>query len=440
MTENDIIFYTEDGKFRAPLFAGDLVYEMFDHELQDGINRGFLTISDTKEIMKFNEIYYETGEDYIRDQTQKTLGKQCTTYHKNEVVGWIKDRQDLRINRDLFDSEIHLINLENCIYNIRTKKIIDHNPQYLFTYSLPIKYDPDATINNLEQFFKDVLYKDDIPTIQELFGYCLYREYPYQKAFMFDGDGSNGKSTLINVLSTFLGKNNVSNVSLQDLMYRRFSRAMLYRKMANLYSDLSDQAVKQTGLFKMLTGSDLIFADQKFKEPFYFKNYSKLIFSTNKIPVSDDDTDAYFRRWILISFPNKFEGSDCKPNIIKQLTTQPELSGLFNWSIEGLLRLLENNSFSNSKSTEKIRDEYQRKMSPISAFVKDCIEEDMQSEELKEDVYNEYKKYCIEEKLPIKASNVFSRDFKMYVKNISEGQKRIGNGSKRTWQGVRLNV
>jgi Family of unknown function (DUF5906) len=48
---------------------------------------------------------------------------------------------------------------------------------------------------------------------------------------------------------------------------------------------------------------DSIRAQNKFKDPFSFRNYAKLIFSANKIPESDDDSSyAYYRRWLIIEF------------------------------------------------------------------------------------------------------------------------------------------
>ena len=430
---HDIRLYTEDGKLNAPLLAQSIIYDDFE------INNGFLVTKDNMEIWRYNGGYYEPdGEEVIRSIVQEKLGEECTTHIKNEVISWVKDQSDLWVERDLFDENIHLINLQNGIYNIENDEFIEHNPSYFLSTQIPVNYDPDAKINQIEQFLQDILYIEDIPIIQELTGYFLYRDYPIQKAFMLEGDGSNGKSTLINLFTAFLGKKNISTISLQDLIYQRFARASLYRKLANLYSDLPDKAVKDTGVFKMLTGGDMIYADRKFKEPFYFRNYAKLVFSTNKIPEAEDNTDAYFRRWIIISFPNKFEGNNCDKNILKKLTTEEELNGFFNWAIEGLKRLLKNKEFSYSKSTELIRDEYERKSSPIAAFVKDCIEEDPEGVETKEDVYNAYKEYCKEEHMPIKTNNVFSRDLKMYVKNISEGQRRIDG--KKTWRGIKLKI
>jgi putative DNA primase/helicase len=125
-----------------------------------------------------------------------------------------------------------------------------------------------------------------------------------QKALLLVGDGSNGKSTLINLIKAFTGHENVSAVSLQELENNRFSKADLYNKLVNLYADLLDGALKTVGTFKMLTGSDPIKGERKFQNSFLFKNFAKLIFLANKVPKVFEDRDAFFRRWTILTFPN----------------------------------------------------------------------------------------------------------------------------------------
>jgi phage/plasmid-associated DNA primase len=80
--------------------------------------------------------------------------------------------------------------------------------------------------------------------------------------------------------------------------------------MANIDADLSNEALKNTGLLKKLTGSDDIPAEEKFRNPFHFKNHAKLIFSANQIPKTPDETDAFFARLIIINFLNQYLGDN----------------------------------------------------------------------------------------------------------------------------------
>ncbi|GAI17012.1 unnamed protein product, partial [marine sediment metagenome] len=99
-----------------------------------------------------------------------------------------------------------------------------------------------------------------------------------------------------------------SNLSLQAIEYQRFAVADLFGKLVNLYADIPSTKMEHVGVFKMLTGGDTIGAEKKFRDRFGFNNYARLVFSTNKPPKVDEDTLAFWRRWIMINLPNKFEG------------------------------------------------------------------------------------------------------------------------------------
>ena len=240
------------------------------------------------------------------------------------------------MDRSQISDSVDLLCVGNGILNLSTKELQPHTPKKIFLNKIPVDYNPAADCPRIKQFFNEVCYEEDIPILQELFGYCLYRSYPIHKAAMFLGEGSNGKSVTINLLRKFLGHENVSSKELRELINDRFAVVELYGRLANVCADISPDALKRTGIFKALTGGDLITGARKFKGSFSFVNYAKLIFSANKLPMSPDKSYAFYRRWILISFPNTFEGENRNPNILEEISTPEELSGLLNWALEGL--------------------------------------------------------------------------------------------------------
>ena len=142
--------------------------------------------------------------------------------------------------------------------------------------------------------------------MQELFGYCLLKEYRIEKAVMFLGTGRNGKGKSIELMKRFLGAENCCAVPIQALEENRFMTAELFGKMANLAGDLSKSVLKNTGIFKNSTGRDLLTGDRKFLPPIYFINYGKHIFACNELPINLDNSDAFWNRWVLFDFPFKF--------------------------------------------------------------------------------------------------------------------------------------
>jgi len=283
------------------------------------------------------------------------------------------------------------------------------------------------------------LNSEDILIAQELAGYCLLKDYPIHKAFMFVGGGANGKSTLIKLIKTLLGPENCASVALQHLEMDKFALASLFGKLANLYADLPSRALQQTSIFKMLVGEDLIPGEQKFKNKFFFTNYSKQIFSCNQVPKSPDDSDAFFRRWIILVFPNKFLNEKADKKLMQKLTTSTELSGFLNYAIAGYKRLLIQNDFSYSQSVENVREAYIRMSDSVGAFIMDCVEISPDSYEPKKNLYVLYADYCRAKKYPITPENTFHRELQKGVR-VEDYRKREGAERIQCWRGIKLSL
>ena len=384
----------------------------------------FATMRDNKEMFYYNDgLYHPDAYTIIRSLSEEYMEKLTKTHHKNEIEDYIRDK-NYQDRLDFFKTPPELINVQNGILNITTNKLTFHSPKHHFINEIPVKYDSKAKCPQIMKFIKEVLYKDDISTLQEFMGYCLYRRYHIHKACMFLGEGKNGKSTMINLMTAFLGEKNVSNKELQELIYQRFSTSKLYGKLLNAAADISDSALKKTGKFKELTGEDRIDAEEKFKGSFSFVNYAKFMFSANKLPPADDDSYAFFRRWILISFPNTFIGKQCDENLINKLTTPEELSGFLNWCLIGLQRLLKTGDFSFNKTVEEVAEQYKTLSDPEYAFVKKYLEPKTGTYLFKDDVYKKYVEWGKENKLPITPKNILTQKLTIHLPELKAGRHK----------------
>jgi Predicted ATPase len=188
---------------------------------------------------------------------------------------------------------------------------------------------------------------------------------------MLVGDGSNGKSTYLKLLRTILGKENITSISIQDLCSSRFALAELYGKLANIYPDLEKRALKDTGIFKIATGEDFVSADRKFKGRINFENYAKLFFSANELPLVSDMTYAFWRRWIVIQFPNKFQQID---NFFEKTFTKEEIEGVILVSLFAFRNVLLRKKFSFEESEVDYKEVWLRSSDSVYAFIQDSIE------------------------------------------------------------------
>jgi len=409
----------------------------------------FKTTRDNETMFVYDSSHYRPiGEVMVKEQVERILEKEAKRNRVNEVIGHVQ--RSSYMERDEFNKDINLVNIENGIYNLENKVLEQHDANKLFTFQLPVNYEPDAKCPIFLKFLNEILYPEDIPFIQEFLGFSLYRSYFLRKVMVMYGSGANGKTTLILIIEKVFGKDNISGVSLQLLGVNRFATSDMFGKHLNIADDLPRKPLSDSGEFKKTTGGSRIRAERKGKDAFDFIPFAKQIYACNQLPQVDDQTDAYFDRMGIITFPYKFVS---KPNpnnenerqakdrdkIVDECTSPKELSGIFNWALEGLIRLREQGYFSNTKSTEEVRRDYNLKADPVAAFTVECIEQDWEYEMNKKDVYARYITFCRNKLSPPLTYDSFCKRFlqvmgeKVREKHAASGDKRI-----RVWVGIKL--
>ncbi len=432
------------------LISNEQLYELFKEDSKEGVYyiaqqlkkvHHFKTISSTKnqDILIYNDGSYEPkAVDVIRKSVEDILKENSTTHFVNEIVDKIK-RLTI-VNREEFDNiDNNLICVENGVIDLKEMKLLPHSPDYLFTYKIPVVYDPKAKCPQILKFFKDVLYKDDIETAKEWFGYNLYRKYLIKKALIAVGKKHTAKTTFLNLLAAFLGDKNLAGISLQKLVYDKFAASNLHNKHGNIYDDLSFKDVNDTGAFKIATGGGYITGERKFGDQFRFINYGKITFSTNKIPlIKDVEDDAYYDRWLIIPFDKVFDNDNKNTNryLLVSLTEKTELSGLLNLALESLKTLLKNGKFSDEATCEDIKLFMETSGSSVASFVNDCLIKDDDGWISKQDLYECYNIFCDKEKQRKFSIEKFGREFLKYANYSISGQKEKING----WKNTALNV
>jgi putative DNA primase/helicase len=253
------------------------------------------------------------------------------------------------------------------------------------------------------------------------------------------GYGSNGKSVLTSLLTALHGERNVSNLPLSAMLKNQFALSDLEGKDVNIDSELSGSTIYDTAILKKLTGNQPIRIERKGQQAYDTKLYAKLWFSANKIPQTTDDSDAYYRRHIVICFPQKFEGNNADPDLSKKMAKEEEQSGIFNVLMIALRRILHNKRiFVNEKTIQERREKYETAANPIGSFIKDAVAEDsvISDQTTKEHFYRTLENYCRERNLAVQSKEIVGKILKK-IYGYQEG--REASGERRTvWKGVKL--
>ncbi|MBC7319528.1 hypothetical protein H5T89_02685 [bacterium] len=321
-------------------------------------------------------IWRDNAEDFIRNYFRKATDVlqdvQKKVHVLNEIVADVRDLawQGKRIP----EPPTTLIPFKNGVFDLETDEFRSFREDDYFTWKLPHNYSETANCPFLYELIESLINPEDTISLWELLGYCLWRGYEYQKMFFLFGRGSNGKSTFANILERMLGKQNVSHVTLREIQENRFAGAQLYRKLANISGELEYTELKNTRLLKQLCGEDTITVERKYRDPFNYLNYAKLIFLTNEIPKSRDTTPAFYRRLFLIEFPKKFRDN---PEFLHTINSLPEeeYEGLLILALDQLRNLIRRGLvFIQDREEGDLKREYLKLSSPLNQFVEEnCI-------------------------------------------------------------------
>ncbi len=206
---------------------------------------------------------------------------------------------------------------------------------------LPVKYDPKAAqpVHWL-RFLSDLLYPEDIPTVQEFIGYCLIPSNKGQRMMVIKGSGGEGKSQIGVVLSRLFGCN-MKDGSLGKISENRFARADLEHTLLCVDDDMRMEALRQTNYVKsIVTAQGQMDLERKGKQSYQSDIYARfLCFGNGALTALYDHSDGFWRRQLVLTTKDRPVDREDDPFLVEALSR--ELEGILLWCLEGLQRLLQ---------------------------------------------------------------------------------------------------
>lgn len=295
-------------------------------------------------------------------------------------------------------ADANLIAFQNGIYDIVNDTLTAFSPDVVITNQIPWDYDPtafselaDTTLNKMACHDPEIR-----QLLNECIGYCFYRRNELSVSMFLTGEKANGKSTFLQMLQDVLGVHNTSALGLDELD-ERFSVATMFGKLANIGDDISDDFLHGRSIahFKKIVSGNMVKAENKGQDAFFYKPTVKLIFSANQIPRMKDRTGAVLRRMVIIPFNATFskQDPDYDPYIAWKLKDRAVMEYLVKVGIDGLKQILINRSFTQSKKVDEELKEYTEYNNPILMFLAETEPEEIINQETKL-VHSNYEIFC----------------------------------------------
>jgi len=274
----------------------------------------------------------------------------------------------------------NLLNLKNGTFDLDTMLLRDHERDDLLSYCLSYEYDYYATCPRFKKFISEVLVKedgkapdDDLASIlQELVGYSLTQETNREAMVWLAGEGGNGKTVMITILSKLLGPLAVG-MDFQTIgMAGNYDLAELPGKRIVFSTESERGGNMAEGYIKRIVSGETIMARAIYGKPFPFKSTAKIWWAMNDKPNVKDTSNALYRRLKLIPFHRVFKDAEKDIHLIVALCE--ELPGILNWAMEGLLRLRRQGQFSEAAAINAAKDEFRMESNPVAQWLKERTE------------------------------------------------------------------
>ena len=414
------IWYVYDGRIWRPDEGGLKVAELAKL-LADKLYTFALQIKDE-----------DTRNRYIKRVQKLQLRKNRKTM--------VEDAKSVHpIPMSAFDRSTHLFNCQNGTLNLQTMEFREHRPDDFLTMVSGIAYDPNAFCPRWNSFISEVMCNDSelASYLQRALGYALTGDTSLECMFILYGATSrNGKGTTMETFLKIMGDyGKTSNPEMLSTKFGNTNASGPSEEIARLagirFVNISEPEKKITfnaALVKRLTGNDTINARYLHENSFDFRPVFKIFINTNYLPNVSDMTLFNSGRLKIIPFKRHFEEAEQDKGLKALFAEEENLSGIFNWCLEGYKEFRKFRLASPNAVVEAIQD-YRNDSDRIGQFIEAWLEEGEAYEVRSAAAYKLYSDWC--RKYNYNAENV--KNFKNAMeKRFTIERRRPKDGGEKT--------
>jgi P4 family phage/plasmid primase-like protien len=304
-----------------------------------------------------------------------------------------------------------------------------HERTHYNSIQIPHIFDPSATAPRFMAFLQEVFSgdadcQDKSTAVLEAFGYTLMNNCRYEKFFICVGNGSNGKSVLLNVLKHVLSAKNHCSIPPSKFGHS-FSVAQLDGHLANIVSELPAKSVLPDDMVKIMASGEGVQVEHKNKDPFTLESIATTWVAANALPHSADVSDALFRRAVVFEFNNMFSPGDASHdvNLIDKL--KAEASGIILLALEAYA-MATVNGFTMPASSEAALYAWRETVDQVREFITSECEVNAEAKISSHALFRSYKEWHTQEQPS--AYPVARREFSKRVKANGFTQSRDKHG------------
>lgn len=350
--------------------------------------------------------------------TMKSSNKQAMIREAQHIEG-------IPVTNFMFDQEPYYFNCRSGVVDIRTGQILEHDKSLHITRytDIEVSYErPELWLKFLSEIFEGN--KQLIDYVQRVFGYALTGYMKEQSMFILHGDGSNGKSLLLEVIAKIIGS--YGTTSSVNILVERKMQATNMSEIARLNkvryvvtdeTEIGDK-LRESAIKTMTSDYGDIVARFLYGNEFTFKPTFKIFMATNHKPIIRGTDHGIWRRIKLIPFNVVIPDDKQDRSLGDKL--RHEYPKILGWLLQGA-KLWFESGLSVPETMSDAITEYRSEMDLVQKWINDNCEVDVHLVTPATDLFKNLTQYCIDNKEFQMSNTLFGR-------NIGKkfDKKRIG--------------
>ena len=382
--------FAEDRFFRKgfnPMLMVDTLVDEDNHYL------GY-----TGTLYRYNGGVYGKNEvDFEREVRNQLRSRASIQYVRESRAAVLSAFYD-----DLSDSQ-HLINFKDCILDFGSEKLDtkQHSSDFKSIIQFPINYKSgiesvkNGSSEDSIRFVEEIVGSDNVLPIMEMIGAIFHSGSPrMQTAFILTGEGSNGKSTLLEIIQIMVGADNICKTGWAEFGEDKYSTHKLVGKPLSLDHDYNTKSEVSEVLKKVIEG-ETITVQEKYKPSFDVDLQATMICACNDLPITKDVSYGFFRRFHIINFPNKFKkDANKKREILSKLTAVEEMNAFAVLCILKYKEAWVRGYFTTPHGHQQNIQDFEESSNPVVSWISQCLVECEGNLMNRTDGYNSYKDWC----------------------------------------------
>lgn len=287
-----------------------------------------------------------------------------------------------------FNPDRRYVCFNNCVLDLKTMRVSEHSFKYCTDIIMNFDYDMDARSALWDKIIHETVPDEGMRLAYQQFcgAFLIDRtEHKFEYICFLVGEGQNGKSIVAKAIVNVFRNEDENGIPVTKCI-TTFTPEQLFKsnqmdyhmaevngKIMNYCDDVSDKDFSGGDFKAFVSGGEFTGRAPYSKEPTYVTKIPIMLCCANKIPPTTDDSDGYFRRFLIINCPNKVSEKDRDPQLEAKLRDDKVRAAIFNWMVVGYRQLLGNDcKIDMSDAVKALKEDMKADSNSARRWIREC--------------------------------------------------------------------